>query len=482
MPDEITASRRVNGCRLGTTFHADEGSADVPKSSVGALCKGTASIADEGSTAVQLPSANTSCQGTAFYPEGRRVAVPNTTATSEVLTPEVNRITREVSSSNLRSRIDAELDALREHSQFRSLEIPRGIDLCSNDYLALASDPCLHRAVLDAVFASARVGSVGSRLLSGNSRDWEEIESDFANFVGAEAALYFSSGYSANVGLLSSILQPNDVIFSDALNHASLIDGIRLSRARKIIYQHRDLQSLERTLRENANASGAKLIVTESVFSMEGDVAPLESLTQLAQAYSADLIVDEAHAIGVCGRQGRGLVADLPDRSRILAAVYPCGKALASCGAFVCCSASVKNYLINHARSFIFSTANPPYIAHQIRAALALVRETDDRRAHLREISAALRSALIAAGLHCSSGETPIVPVILGSNETALRVAAELQSAGFGVKAIRPLTVPPGTARIRLSLTSAISLDDAHRLAQALITAASSRNSSLAHA
>lgn len=451
MPDEITTSRRGNSSGHGTAL-----------------------AADEGSTAVQVPPANTSCQGTAL-------AVPNTTAASGVLTPEVNRITRDVSSSNLRARIDADLHILRQHSQFRSLEVPRGIDLCSNDYLALASDPRLKQAVLDAVFASARVGSVGSRLLSGNSRDWEEIESDFANFVGAEAALYFSSGYSANVGLLSSILQPNDIVFSDALNHASLIDGIRLSRAQKIIYPHCDLQFLERTLRENANASGAKLIATETVFSMEGDVAPLEALVKLAQTHDADLVVDEAHAIGVCGRQGRGLVAELPDRSRILAAVYPCGKALASCGAFVCCSANVKDHLVNHARSFIFSTANPPYIAHQIRAALGLVREANDRRANLRHISAALRAELGAAGLHCGSGDTPVVPVILGSNETALQVAAELQSAGFAVKAIRPPTVPPNTARIRLSLNSGLSLEDVHRLAQALITA-SARHGSLAHA
>lgn len=384
--------------------------------------------------------------------------------------------------SPLRERTHAELRVLRESSQFRSLETPSGIDLCSNDYLGLASDPRLHRAVLAAVSASAQVASTGSRLLSGNSPDWEEIESEFANFVGDESALYFSSGYAANVGLLSSILRLGDIVFSDALNHASLIDGIRLSRAQKIIYPHADLPFLERALRENANAPGAKLIVTESVFSMEGDVAPLGELARLAQAHGADLIVDEAHAIGVCGREGRGIVAGLPDRSRILAAVYPCGKALASCGAFVCGTAMVKEYLVNHARSFIFSTANPPYIAHQIRAALALVRDAHDRRAHLRQVSTALRTELRAAGLACAPGETPIVPVILGSNLTTLQVSAELRFAGFGVKAIRPPTVPPGTARIRLSLTSAVSLEDIHRLAQALIASASARDAALERA
>lgn len=175
--------------------------------------------------------------------------------------------------NTLRARIDADLRALRDHSQFRSLDIPRGLDLCSNDYLGLAADPRLQQAVLDAVAASSRVASTGSRLLSGNSRDWESIEAEFADFVGAESALYFSSGYAANLGLLSSVLRDGDIVFSDALNHASLIDGIRLSRARTIIYPHCDLRFLARALQENASATGAKLIVTESIFSMEGDLS-----------------------------------------------------------------------------------------------------------------------------------------------------------------------------------------------------------------
>lgn len=384
------------------------------------------------------------------------------------------------------ARIDAELHALRRASQFRSLDIPRGIHLCSNDYLGLASDPRLKQAVLDALSSSPRVASTGSRLLSGNSRDWENLESEFANFVGAESALYFSSGYAANVGLLSSLLQPNDLVFSDALNHASLIDGIRLSHARKIVYPHADLCFLESALQENASAPGAKLIVTESIFSMEGDVAPVESLLNLANSHGAELIVDEAHALGVFGSEGRGMVADLPDRRRILAAVYPCGKALASCGAFVCCSSVVKDYLVNHARSFIFSTAAPPYIAHQIRAALAIARAADSRRAHLREISSALRTTLAAAGLRCGAGDSPIVPIILGSNESALRVAWELQSSGFTAKAIRPPTVPDGTARLRLSLTANLSHEDVARLACALVASTSflrdGASASLAHA
>jgi 8-amino-7-oxononanoate synthase len=391
-----------------------------------------------------------------------------------------------LSENVMRARIDADLRALRDHSQFRCLDIPRGLNFCSNDYLGLAADPSLKQAVLATVAASSRVASTGSRLLSGNSRDWEEIECEFAGFVCAESALYFSSGYAANLGLVSSVLRDADTVFSDALNHASLIDGIRLSHARKIIYPHCDLRFLERALQENSSAAGAKLIVTESIFSMEGDIAPFEQLLKVAEEHNANLVVDEAHALGVCGDEGRGIVASLPDHSRILATVYPCGKALASCGAFVCCDAAVKDYLVNHARSFIFSTAAPPYIAHQIRAALTGARAAAGRRAHLREISVALRAALTAAGLRCGSADTPIVPVILGSNDSALHVASELQSHGFAVKAIRTPTVPPGTARIRLSLTNEISLEDVHRLAHALITAVSSvreaASASLAHA
>jgi 8-amino-7-oxononanoate synthase len=396
----------------------------------------------------------------------------------------------DLTKNDLRTRIDADLRALQDHSQFRSLDIPAGISLCSNDYLALAADPRLKHAVLAAIESCERIGSTGSRLLSGNSRDWEVIESEFANFVGAESALYFTSGYTANVGLLSSILRPNDIVFSDALNHASLIDGIRPSRARKFIYPHGDLRFLEHALQQNANASGANIIVTESIFSMEGDIVPLAEILHLAEQHGAYVIVDEAHAIGVRGAQGRGLVAELtaelPNRSRVLATVYTCGKALASIGAFVCCSRTVKDFLVNHARNFIFSTAAPPYIAHQIRAALDLARAADNRRKHLAQIAATLRAELSAAGLDCGSSTSHIIPIILGSNETALHVASQLQSAGFAVKAIRPPTVAPGTARIRLSLTSAISFEDVHRLSRALVNAVSaaprSSSTALAHA
>jgi 8-amino-7-oxononanoate synthase len=367
----------------------------------------------------------------------------------------------------IQKRIADELESLREQSQFRTVESPVGVNLCSNDYLGLATDPRLRKAVMEAVARAESVGSTGSRLLSGNSREWPELESEFAGFAGTEAALYFGSGYAANVGLLSSLLRPEDTVFSDALNHASLIDGIRLSHAAKVIYPHGDMRFLEKALRERATAPGARVIVTESLFSMEGDVAPIRELLDLARRYGAELVIDEAHATGTCGPEGRGIAAKLGVERELLAIVHTCGKALASAGAFVCGRKALKDYLINRARTFVFSTAMPPYIAGQIHSAMSLARAAESERAHLRRIASALREELAAVGLNTGASSTHIVPIMLGTNEMALYVASELQRSGFAAKAIRPPTVPPGTARIRISLTSKITLDDIRRLVAA---------------
>ena len=222
-----------------------------------------------------------------------------------------------------------------------------GVNLSSNDYLGLATDPRLKAAFLAALQPNCQMGSTGSRLLSGNSRDWEQVEEEFAEFAGTSHAIYFSSGYAANIGLLSSLLGPADWVFSDSLNHASIIDGIRLSGARKVIYRHRDLNELEDALALRDNEPGCKMIVTESVFSMDGDRAPLGELLLLGGKYGAELIVDEAHATGVHGPQGRGLAAEAGIVDNVLALVHTCGKALASMGAFVCSGSTVKQFLIN---------------------------------------------------------------------------------------------------------------------------------------
>jgi len=388
--------------------------------------------------------------------------------------------------SPVETRAARELDQLRDQAQLRRLENLSGIDLCSNDYLGLATDLRLKQAVAEAVAKATSVGSSGSRLLSGNAPEWEALESEFAAFAQTDAALYFGSGYSANVGLLSAVLKPDDVVFSDAFNHASLIDGIRLSRATKVIYPHADMHALERALREHPQCAGAKVIVAESVFSMEGDIVPISSLLRLARGHGAELILDEAHATGVFGPHGSGLAAEYTITREALAIVHTCGKALASAGAFVCCGATLKNYLVNRARTFIFSTAMPPYFAGQIGAALHLAIQSGAERAHLREIGDLLREELSAMGVGFGASATQIIPVFCGSNESALHVAAHLQGNRFAAKAIRPPTVPAGTARVRISLTAKITREDVQRLALALRAAfqslPQSQSASVVHA
>lgn len=367
-------------------------------------------------------------------------------------------------------RIRGELNALEAARRLRSLAAagssPPGIDLMSNDYLGLSRRAELREAVLQSLAAGERTASGGSRLLSGNAPAWEALEEEFAAFAGTEAALFFTSGYAANVGLLSALLRPEDAVFSDALNHASLIDGIRLSRARKVIFPHLDLAELDRRLGETKSAE--KFIVVESVFSMDGDLAPLPELAALAARHGASLIVDEAHALGVFGPDGRGLAAAAGLSRSLLAAVFPCGKALASCGAFVACPASLKQFLVNRARTFIFSTALPPYFAHQIMTALRLAQAAGAERNQLRTASDALRTCLRGAGLNTGRSESQIVPIILGSDQNALAAAASLRRAGFDVRAIRPPSVPQGSARLRISLRADLPLEEIPRIARAL--------------
>jgi 8-amino-7-oxononanoate synthase len=364
----------------------------------------------------------------------------------------------------------ADLAALRTAGQFRQLAVPRGIDLSSNDYLGLSGHPRLKEAIARALEEDARVASTGSRLLTGNHERWEQVEAEYAEFMGVEGALYFPSGYAANLGLLSSVLKAGDTVFSDAANHASLIDGIRLSRAGKVIFPHLDLGYLEDALRLNTS-SGQKVIVVESIFSMEGDRAPLGSLIELCDRFGAYLVVDEAHAVGVEGPSGRGLTADIEGRQRLLAVVHTCGKALASAGAFVTGSGTLRQFLINHARTFIFTTALPPYCAAQVREAVALAGAADAQRDHLRRLCSYLRDRMGRAGFDTARSDSQIIPIMLGSNQTALRFASALSGSGFSIRAIRPPTVPAGTARLRVSVNAGISTAELDAFVTAMIAA-----------
>ncbi|MGA2812326.1 MAG: 8-amino-7-oxononanoate synthase [Candidatus Acidiferrum sp.] len=366
------------------------------------------------------------------------------------------------------NELQSGLRALGARGQRRTLAEMEGADFCSNDYLGLAQHPALRQAVMVAVARASRVGATASRLLSGHAAIWDELENEFAEFSGSESSLYFGSGYAANIGLLTSVAGRGDVIFSDVLNHASLIDGIRLSGAHKCIYAHANLEMLEAALREHQGARGRRLIVTETVFSMEGDVAPLRELFWLAERYGAGVILDEAHATAVQGPAGRGISASFGKTENIVARVHTCGKALASAGAFVCGSALLREHLINHARSFIFTTAMPPYMAAQVGAALRLARGMDAERAKLEGNSQRLRAALRAHDFDTAGSTTQIIPVILGENEQALSAASFLQQHGFAVRAIRPPTVAAGTSRLRFSLTAAIAESELMRLAESL--------------
>lgn len=368
----------------------------------------------------------------------------------------------------LTTELQAGLRELESRSQRRSLAEIGGVNLCSNDYLGLAEHPALKDAVLAAVGGAVRMGGTGSRLLSGHSAVWSELEEEFAQFAGSEAALYFGSGYAANIGLLTSLAGKDDVIFSDALNHASIIDGIRLSGARKIIYPHRDMHALEIALKENRDARGRKLIVTETVFSMDGDIAPVDEIVALAEKYGAGVIVDEAHATAVHGPGGRGIAARALAVGKIVAAMHTCGKALGSAGAFVCGNAVLREHLINHARTFIFSTAMPPYMAAQIRAALRLAITMDRERAELISRAADFAKSLRYEGWETMGSATQIVPAVIGENDAAVAAAESLQPSGFAVRAIRPPTVPQGTARLRFSLTHKIDAAELAQLASAL--------------
>ena len=380
-----------------------------------------------------------------------------------------------------KDRLHQGLRGLDARSQRRSLAQIHGVNFCSNDYLGLAEHSGLRAKVAEAVRLSEKIGGTGSRLLSGQTEEWRELEDEFAKFAGTESALFFTTGYAANVGLLSSLVGKDDIVFSDERNHASLIDGMRLSGARKVIYPHLNLSALEDALRREAGAPWRRVIVSESVFSMDGGIAPLVELAALAEKYGAALILDEAHATGVHGPAGHGLAAAAGIASKVLAIIHTCGKALASAGAFVCGPAVLKEHLVNHARTFIFSTALPPYFPAQIRAALRLAEGMNEDRALLLRRAAWFCGALRSEGFDTAGTASQIVPVVLEHNDAALDAAEHLQREGFAVRGIRPPTVPEGSSRLRLSLTARISQEELSRVAQSLV-AWRSRQISLAQA
>lgn len=348
---------------------------------------------------------------------------------------------------------------------------------CSNDYLGLANHP---RIVQAAVEAAARhgVGQGASHLLSGHSVLHERLESALAQFVDMPRALLFSSGYQANFGVITSLAGPDDAVFSDALNHASLIDGVRLSRARVVRYPHADVGALSDALA--ASQARTKLVVSDAVFSMDGDVAPVPALLELCERHDALLVLDDAHGFGVLGPQGRGTPAHFGLRSPRIVYVGTLGKAAGVAGAFAAGAPEVVETVLQRARTYIYTTAAPAMLAAAAEASLELIRGEEWRREHLRKLIASLGQALRGTQAALAPSATPIQPLILGDNERALATSAALRERGILVPAIRPPTVPEGTARLRISLSAAHSAEDLARLAAALREAC--RSGAKAHA
>lgn len=339
------------------------------------------------------------------------------------------------------------------------------LSFCSNDYLGLANHPDIAAAMKTAI-DNCGVGSGASHLIDGHHREHELLEQALAAFTGREAALVFSTGYMANLGVMQALMNRNDSIVQDKLNHASLIDGAKLSGAKMLRYRHNDVDHLAQQL---SSAQGKKLIVTDGVFSMDGDCAPLADICTVAAEHNSWVMVDDAHGFGVLGKNGSGLVNELSLTSeQVPLSVGTLGKAFGTSGAFVAGDKEVIDYLLQTARTYIYTTATPPAVAAATRAALKLVIAADEQRAHLQTLIAQLRSGVEQLGLALMASNTPIQPIVVGSNEDALRISAALKARGLLVTAIRPPTVPAGTARLRITLSAAHSAEQVNQLLNAL--------------
>ncbi|MCK2086693.1 8-amino-7-oxononanoate synthase [Thauera aromatica] len=378
-----------------------------------------------------------------------------------------------------------ERDALRRRRRSNTLPCaPRAqvdgralLAFGSNDYLGLAAEPAL-AAALAAGAQRFGTGAGASHLVTGHHAVHDELETALARFVGTERALYFSTGYMANSGVLPALLGRGDAVFSDRLNHASLVDGMLLSRAAIQRYPHLDLAALDALLERST--ARRKAIVTDAVFSMDGDVAPLPALLERAARHDAWLVVDDAHGFGVLGPQGRGTVAEAglgappeaglgahPEAWRIVL-IGTLGKAAGVAGAFVAGDATLVEWLLQKTRTYIFTTGAPPALAHALLESLRLIEAGDGRRAHLHRLIALFRARVRLQRWRLLPSRTPIQPVVIGDNDETLAVSAALEAAGLWVPAIRPPTVPAGSARLRVSLSAAHHEDEVIRLADTL--------------
>lgn len=350
-------------------------------------------------------------------------------------------------------RYGSTLAGLDRKGRRRRLVAQAGVDFTSNDYLALANSPRLKAAVAAAIDCGVPVGAGGSRLLRGNHAQHEALEAEAAEFFGMERILYFGSGYAANAALFSTLPQRDDIIIHDALIHASAHEGVAASKAQALAVRHNDVDAFANALRQwrSAGGTGHPWIAVESLYSMDGDRAPLAELAELADRHDGFLVIDEAHATGVFGRGGRGFSAGLEGRENVVV-LHTCGKALGSSGALLGANRVLCDYLVNRARGFIYSTAPSPLMAVAVREALRMLADEPQRRADFDELRAFANEAL-AATLGVVGSGSQILPVMIGDNGRAVRIAARMRAEGFDIRAIRPPTVPEGTARLRLAIT-----------------------------
>jgi 8-amino-7-oxononanoate synthase len=353
----------------------------------------------------------------------------------------------------LLARYEATLAGLERKERLRTL-LPRdGADFSSNDYLGFASSTRLATAVHAALERGVPVGAGGSRLLRGNHREHEALEAEAAAFFGAERVLYFSTGYAANAAVFSTLPQRGDLIVHDALVHASAHEGMQASRAQAVSALHNDVAAFEAAiiLWRRDGGTGHPWIAVESLYSMDGDRAPLAALAALAERHDGFLVIDEAHATGVFGTGGRGLAADIENRKNVIV-LHTCGKALGVSGALLGASTTLCDYLVNRARGFIYSTAPSPLMAATVREALRMLVDEPKRRADFNALRAFANREL-AAKLGGEGSGSQILPVLIGDNGRAVRIAARMRAEGFDIRAIRPPTVPEGTARLRIAIT-----------------------------
>jgi 8-amino-7-oxononanoate synthase len=364
----------------------------------------------------------------------------------------------------------ADLSRLAGAARQRRLIPQNGVDFASNDYLGLGQSRELADAVRAALDRGVPIGSGGSRLLRGNHSEHEALEAEAAAFFGSASALYFSSGHAANSTLLATVPQRGDLIVHDALAHASAHEGMRLGRAEAVAVAHNDATAFAAAIRHwrSHGGTGQVWIAVESLYSMDGDQAPLDDLISVADQHDAILLIDEAHATGVFGDHGRGLAGHIEGRDNVVT-LRTCGKALGCEGALVCGPVVVRDFLVNRGRGFIFSTAPSPLMAAAVRASLHILRAEPGRRARLW---AMVRSAEIAlARFGAPPTGSQIMPLVIGDDARTMVAAARLQAAGFDVRGIRPPTVPPGTSRLRISLTLNAGLPDIAALADAMAEA-----------